>query len=67
MTLIEDYYKKGIDYSELPEHCPAVADERMRRDYFETGMVSSRDMEIVLGDQSKGISISPRNSFGNSK
>ena len=57
MGLIEDFYEKGIDYSKLPPNCPAIAAERMRKQYIETRTIDFRDMEIVLGDQSKGVTV----------
>ena len=57
MGLVEDYYEKGIDYSKLPLDCPAVAAERMRRQYIETRSIDPRDMEIVLWDPIKGVKV----------
>lgn len=54
--LWEMFHEKGIDFDKLPHDCPAVAAERMRRDYCEKGTFNPEDVYIVLGDPSRGIS-----------
>ncbi len=48
---------RPIDLENLPEDCPLAASIRMERDYQKTGTFNVRDMDIVLGDISRGVSI----------
>ncbi len=57
MGLIEDINKFGIDLSKLPYDCPARASERIRKSYWEKGVINAEDLDIVLGDISVGISV----------
>lgn len=67
MGLLEDFYKKGIDFNKLPNDCPARASQRLREFWYEargkfsekyTPMDYARDMKIVFGDPVKGVSLS---------
>lgn len=66
MGLIEDIDKIGIDYSNLPPDCPAMASERLRKffwgnnsrftkDYTQGDY--ARDLDIVIGNPCKGVII----------
>lgn len=66
MGLIEDLYKKGIDYSNLPPDCPAMASERLRKFFWDnnsrftkdyTQGDYARDLDIVVGNPGKGITL----------
>ena len=65
--LIEDVYEKGIDIEGLPYDCPARANERLGKFWWENhGKFTkdytvgdySKDMDIVVGDPCVGVSIS---------
>ena len=54
---IQDIFYKPIDYSTLPENCPAKAAERIRQAYYERKPIDPLDLRIVLGDISIGVSM----------
>ncbi len=58
MTLLEDIYKFGIDFSKLPYDCVARASERIRKSYWEKGIINTEDLDIVLGDSCVGVCVS---------
>ena len=52
----DKFFSEPLDYSLLPQDCPAVAAERIRRSYNLRGSCNTLDLRIVLGDITKGVS-----------